>query len=146
MAWLGVVLVVQGCVSAGDRATAVHRKSIASGVCTIHRVELQRTTMYEQSEPVPADLEEYAIKAALRFPNVALGYSPKSAPYYRKAVVVRTCPVCERLFDRAIRAHQRSNQAMQLTGTALRLPSVVTSTSLLRPTRALVPAADLVSR
>ena len=39
-----------------------------------------------------------------------------------------------------------SNQAMQLTGTALRVTFGVTSTRSLRARRALVPAADLLSR
>ena len=99
IAALCLVAVLQGCLSAGERASALRRESLASGVCTIHHVALQRTTMYDlTTEAMPADIEEFDVKAAWRFPNVALGYSPTRVRRYRKPVAVRICPTCERFY------------------------------------------------
>ena len=91
------------CMSADDRARTVRIESVATGVCTIHRVPLQRTVMYDFTEPVPFDLELPAIRLARRYPNVEPSYIPESAPNDRKRVVVRVCPICERLYRQEIR-------------------------------------------
>jgi hypothetical protein len=95
-----VVAVLSGsCAPSPHQAGAVRKASLASGECVLHHVPLRTTTMYDMSEAVPSDPEEFSYKLIRRYPNAgSFGYERLKSRYYQKPVRVRICPLCERLF------------------------------------------------
>lgn len=61
-------------------------------------------TMYDISEAVPSDPEEFSYTLVRRYPNAgSFGYQRLKSRYYQKAVTVRVCSECERLFLAGVR-------------------------------------------
>ena len=107
MKWLApfTAFILLACASEQSRvehADAVRKASLASGICTLHHVALQRTVVYGYSHFDVAILDPSVAehRAALKYP-LSLDYFQRRRPspdFHNREVAVY-CPVCQQRFE-----------------------------------------------
>lgn len=106
---------LSACAASHETATEIRSASLRSGICTLHHVPLESVVMYDFTEPVPFDLDKAAIELWRRYPNSQPEYAATKRPDRRRPITVRACPVCERLYRKALErlyaspGHRRSH-------------------------------------
>lgn len=103
---IAVAALTASCAPSWDSARNVRKGSLETGQCSLHHVPLQTITMYDMSEPIPTDPEKFSYRLRRRYPNAVAMYEPTRSRYYQKPVIVRICPVCQRLFLAGVKKEQ----------------------------------------
>jgi hypothetical protein len=91
-----------GCARSHEQANAMYYVSQRSGVCSIHHIALQQVVMYDLTQAMPADLSEVQIRLWEQYPNTHPDYMSTRSADFGRPMRVRICPICQRLYDKAI--------------------------------------------